>query len=127
MQPEPSTITVTAAGPSTMTEAQAYRAVRNLTINELGLTREGIRKMIDEIVMKEIRASLTSAATTKNIHLLIEKAVTDAFAGYFGNIRNNNPKTLLNNHIAAEIGKQITEMLKKRLYIATTVEELADV
>lgn len=106
---------------STMTEGQAYRAVRNLTINELGLTRQDVRKMLEEMVHIEVRNVLT----TDKIQAVINAEVKAAFAGYFrGSSSQGTPQEQMRRFVADEVSKRVKDLIQQRLYIKTTVEPI---
>lgn len=106
---------------STMTEAQAYRAVRNLTVNELGLTRQDVRQMLQEMVQIEVRNVLT----TEKIQAVITAEVKAAFAGYFkSGSSQGTPQEQMRRFVAEEVSKRVKELIQQRLYIKTTVEPI---
>ena len=104
-----------------MTEGQAYRAIRNLTINELGLTRQDVRKMLQEMVQIEVRNVLT----TEKIQRTINEEVRTAFANYFkSGSSQGTPQEQMRRYVAEVVSQKVKELIAQRLYIKTTVEPI---
>ena len=106
-----------------ITEEQAYRSFSNYIKNTLGLTKEAMRTMIEQMIASEIRRMMQQ----ETIQKIIQKEIQAAFAEHFKTNRYDTPKEQMRKFIAEQIAARIKEQLTKRLLIETTIEELADV
>jgi hypothetical protein len=100
-----------------MTDKQTTNAVRQVLMNELGLTREVIREMMAEII--QVEAVKVANAMICQGHL--ERIVTNCFRDIVKG--NGYGTTSLRDMVAAAAKTEATDFVKKHLRFVAMQEE----